>query len=95
MRSQLLQHTPYDGQVRHDHLFGNCDGTLHVTDTHVRFAPTRERDHAFDGGLETLRSFDVRNDRLEIVLGNGKKYNFRLEKPEPLARIAEIISRYR
>jgi tetratricopeptide (TPR) repeat protein len=85
---------PYASNVKHDHFIGvGCDGRLTITEKGISFAPVKQKEHALQiGGLETLRSFTIKKNRLDIVLTTGKKYSFDVPDPAPLAKIAAALT---
>lgn len=96
LRSDLAGLTPYSTNARHDHFLGSgCDGALKITDTTVSFAPVKQKEHAFQAGVESLRSFIVKKTRLEMTVADGKKYSFQVPDPAPLTKISELLSKSR
>jgi len=94
LRLSLAEATPYSAQVRHDHLLGSgCTGTLTITETAITYAPAKQQDHALKAGLETVKTFVIRKDRLDIVLTSGKKYTYVVPDPAPVAKIMNALGR--
>ncbi len=96
LRLSLAGITPYSAPVRHDHFIGSgCEGTLTITDTEISFSPARQQDHALRAGLETVRTFTIRKDRLDVILTSGKKYTYVVPNPAPVIKIADALARSR
>jgi hypothetical protein len=81
---------PYNALVRHDHVLGKgCDGKLRITEAEIRFEPAKQMDHALQASLTTIKSLNLKKNRMEVVLTSGKKYSFDVPDPAPVQKIVD------